>query len=62
MDDATDLCLEIDFKDQKMTYICHNKDCHFENILDFKDWKKKQLHSPLPRIATLSIILLLFAA
>lgn len=48
MDNADDLCLEIDFKEQQITYICHNKDCHYENIIDLKSWQKKQMHSPLP--------------
>lgn len=54
MDDSDDMTLEIDFKEQKMTYICHSKTCHYENVMDFKTWQKQQKHSPLPRIGTLS--------
>lgn len=48
-----DLCLEIDFKEKTISYICRNKSCKHENIIDFKPWQKQQKHSPLPRIATL---------
>jgi len=45
-----ELCLEIDFYDQKISFICHNKECKHENILDFTSWQKQQKHSALPRI------------
>jgi len=53
MGDEDDMCLEIDFDAQTLSYICHNKECHHENIIEFKSWQKKQLHSPLPRIGIL---------
>ena len=46
MQGEDDLCLEINFKDKVMTFICPN--CKHDNTLDFGDWKKKQEHSPLP--------------
>ena len=49
-DDEDDMCLEIDFKEKKMTYICRNMKCRHENILDFGNWQKKQKQSPLPLI------------
>jgi len=48
-----DLCLEIDFKERTISYICRNKNCKYENIIDFKPWQKQQKYSPLPKIATL---------
>ena len=48
-----DVCLEVDFKERKMTYICRNSKCRHENILDFSDWQKKQKHSPLPQISVM---------
>jgi len=50
MDKEDDLCLEIDFKEKKMSFICRNNKCKHENILDFATWQKKQKHSPLPQI------------
>ena len=51
MQGEADLCLEIDFYSQKMTFICPQ--CKHENILDIANWQKKQTHSPLPRIGTM---------
>jgi len=48
MQDEDDICLEIDFKEEKMSFICRNKKCRHENVLDFSDWRQKQEHSPLP--------------
>ena len=48
--DEEDLCLEIDFMDQKISYICRNKNCKHHNIMDLSNWKKQQKHSPLPTI------------
>jgi hypothetical protein len=45
-----DVCLEIDFKEKKMTFICRAKGCRHESVLDFGDWKDDQGKSPLPRI------------
>ena len=53
MDKEDDLCLEIDFKERKLTFICRNQKCKYENKLDFSDWQKKQKHSPLPKIAVM---------
>jgi hypothetical protein len=49
MQDEDELCLEIDFSLQRIIFVCRNKNCLHENIIDFQDWKKKQQHSPLPR-------------
>lgn len=49
-----DVCLEIDFKEQKITYICRNRDCKHENILDLQGWSRKQKHSPLPSIRSVN--------
>jgi len=48
MQDEDDVCLEFDFKDQEVRFICRNKQCNYENIFDFGGWNKKQKHSPLP--------------
>ena len=46
-DDGT---LEVDFKEKQLRFICRNKQCQHDNVLDFATWQKKQKHSPLPRI------------
>lgn len=48
-----DVCLEIDFKEKKITYICRNKECRHENCINLFDWKLKQKQSPLPAIKLL---------
>lgn len=53
MSEEDDLCLELDFKEKKFTFICRNGSCHHENILDFADWRMKQAQSPLPRMRTM---------
>ena len=50
MQEEDDLCLMIDFKDRKMTFVCRVKNCKHENILDFARWQEQQQHSPLPQI------------
>ena len=45
-----DLCLEIDFMNKTISYICRNSSCKHENILDLSNWQKQQKHSPLPTI------------
>lgn len=51
-DDENDLMLMYDFKEQKITFLCRNKNCGHENVLDFGAWKDKQTKSPLPKIWT----------
>jgi hypothetical protein len=51
--DEDDMCLEIDFKEKKISYICRNSQCKHDNIIDLKNWKQQQKQSPLPRIATM---------
>jgi hypothetical protein len=51
--DENDMCLEIDFREKKISYICRNSQCKYENILDLSNWQKQQKHSPLPKIATM---------
>jgi hypothetical protein len=53
MQEEDDLCLEIDFKAKKITFICRTKSCHHENVLDLGDWKQQQQHSPLPPTAVM---------
>lgn len=48
MQSEDDLCLEIDFYDEKIFFVCPH--CKYENIMDLHNWKKKQEHSPLPRL------------
>lgn len=48
MQGESDLCLEINFRDKIMTFICPT--CKHENNLDFKGWKDEQKASPLPLI------------
>ena len=51
MQDDDDLCLQIDFKAKTISFICRNKKCKHENILDLGDWGDQQKRSPLPPIA-----------
>jgi len=51
MQGEDDLCLEIDFYDQKIFYVCSS--CKHENRMNVQTWKKKQEHSPLPRMKTM---------
>jgi len=53
MQEEDDLCLEFDFKLKRISFICRNKQCKHENILDISEWQEKQIHSPLPRMRTL---------
>ena len=48
-----DVCLEIDFKEKTMSYICRNMNCRHDNILNFKTWQQQQKHTPLPAIRTM---------
>jgi hypothetical protein len=50
MDADDDLCLEIDFKDKKITFLCRNPKCRFENVMDMSTWQQESRKSPLPRI------------
>ena len=52
-DNEDDLCLSIDFKEMEIMFICRNKSCGYENIMDLKLWKEKSKHSPLPRIGVM---------
>jgi len=53
MQDDDDLCIEFDFKEKKISFICRNPNCKHENIINISDWQKKQKHSPLPRMRTM---------
>ena len=53
MDNEDNLQIQIDFYERTISYICNNKDCKYENILDFKSWQKQQKHSALPPMRTL---------
>ena len=53
MQEDDDLCIEFDFKEKKISFICRNKSCKYENVLELGDWKQLQQQSPLPRIATM---------
>jgi len=49
MQGEEDLCLEIDFYDKKIFFVCPR--CKHENRMDIADWQKKQESSALPRIS-----------
>lgn len=49
-DSEDDLTLELDFKEKQLRFLCRNKKCGHDNVLDFSTWQKKQQQSPLPRI------------
>jgi len=48
-----DLCLRIDAYEMKITFVCLNKKCKHENILDISNWQKQQKRSSLPRIGVM---------
>lgn len=50
MQDEDELCLEIDFKDKFIRFICRSKSCLHENQIDLRDWSKKSKSNPLPKI------------
>ncbi len=45
-----DVCLNIDFKQKQISFICRNKLCKHDNILDLTQWQDKVKKNPLPRI------------
>jgi hypothetical protein len=51
MNSEDDLCLELDFKDKKIRYICRNEKCGHENVFCFETWQNESKHSPLPKIS-----------
>lgn len=42
--------LLVDFNTKQISFICQNKKCKHDNILDFNTWKETSKSSPLPRI------------
>jgi len=48
MQGEEDLCLEFDFYEKKITFVCQT--CKHENVLDLGGWQKQQKHSPLPKM------------
>lgn len=51
MNGEDELQIEIDFYTKKISCVCPH--CKSSNELDYMDWKKRQEHSPLPRIGTM---------
>lgn len=51
MQEEDDLCIEFDFRNNNISFICRNKNCKHENIMKIASWKDVQKHSPLPRIS-----------
>lgn len=49
-DNHTELFLQIDFYEKTIMFICRDKNCKHENILDIGNWQKKQTNSQLPRL------------
>jgi|SaaInlV_165m_DNA_1040744.scaffolds.fasta_scaffold85256_2 hypothetical protein len=50
MNSDDDLCIQLDFLEKKLSFMCRNKKCRHDNIFDFGGWQKQQKHSPLPTI------------
>ena len=48
MQEEEDIFLMFDFYESSISFICRNKNCKYENRLDFRNWKKRQSSSPLP--------------
>ncbi len=51
MQSDDDICIEIDFKNRTISFVCRAKGCKHHNILDLNTWQKLQERSPLPKIA-----------
>ena len=52
MQDDDDICIEFDFAEKNIRFVCRNKKCGHINVFNFGDWKEEQKHSPLPSIRT----------
>lgn len=50
MQEEDDVFIQFDFKESTISFICRNPKCKHDNIMDLKNWKKKQTHSSLPKI------------
>jgi len=48
-DEAT---LIVDVRRKYISFICQNKQCKHDNIINLETWQDKAVHSPLPRIRT----------
>ena len=48
--DEDDICLEFDFAEKNIRFVCRNKNCNHINIFDFGAWKEEQQKSPYPGI------------
>ena len=48
-DDDT-IFLEFDFKQEEIRFLCPDRDCGKENVLNLKNWKEESKKSPLPSI------------
>ena len=53
MNEENDLCLEIDFLNSKISYICRNEKCGHMNELDLRNWSEVSKNNPLPRMRTM---------
>ena len=40
--------LVVNFRLKQMTFICMNKSCRHENILDMREWRDRSKDNPLP--------------
>lgn len=45
--------LLVDFRKKEFSFICQNKQCNHDNIMDFNTFEEKSKRSPLPRMRTL---------
>ena len=48
MNQEDDLCLEFNFKESTISFMCRNKKCNHDNIMDLGVWKDNQKKGPLP--------------
>jgi hypothetical protein len=48
MNQEDDLSIEFNFKDKTISFMCRNKKCNFDNIMDMGAWQDNQKKSPLP--------------
>lgn len=53
MQEEDDICLEIDFLEKKLRFVCRNMKCRHMNEIDLSNWQEKQKQSPLPRTSFL---------
>jgi hypothetical protein len=53
MQEEDDLMIQLDFREQTISFVCRNKKCNHDNIMDVSNWEQRMKRSPLPRMITM---------